>query len=252
MKLQEYGTEGKVDILCIPGLFMSGECFLELIDELPEYHFVCVTLDSHHPESEPYIGREHELDLLTDMLRERGLTSFDLCIGLSLGTILSVCLAQRGEIGIDRLLLDGAVNFYRSKLGGLERAAMRYLFRSAMKQARGSEVYKPILYREYVGNWSEYNKVCAASMTEEALEIIVRELSAFLPESGLKQPMHFVYGTKEQNVSACWKNIQCCFPQATMEKKEGYAHLVFLNQNPDKYADIVRGMLEVPAEKRQP
>ncbi len=250
MKIQEYGTEGKADILCIPGLFMSGECFLEVIAQLPEYHFVCITLNSHYPNSEGYIGREHELDLLTDMLRERGQTHFDLCIGLSLGTILSVCLAQRSEIKLDRLLLDGAVNFYRSKLGGLERAAMRYLFRSAMKQAREQEVYKPILDREYVGDWSKYNKVCAASMTDDALEIIIQELSAFEPESGLTQPMRFLYGSKEHNTAACSKNIRRCFPQAKIEKKEGYAHLIFLNRNPDKYAAIVRETLEIPVERK--
>lgn len=247
MKLEEYGARGRKEILCIPGLFLSGSCFQELIAQLPEYHFVCVTLDSHHPGSEEYPGREAELDKLAAMLRERGLTHFDLAIGLSLGTIMSVCLAERDEIQIDRLLLDGAVNFYSCGLAAVfEKAAMGALFRSAIRQARGEKVLFPILDQMYVGTWAASSKLCASSMTEPALEILIHELSDFLPKPGLLQPIHCLYGSREQNVAICRFNIRRCFPQATFEIKQGYNHLMFLNHRPEEYAGIVNTVLARP------
>ena len=49
MKINEYGKNNQQKILCIPGVFLSGECFSTLAEGLPEYHMVCVTMDGFHP-----------------------------------------------------------------------------------------------------------------------------------------------------------------------------------------------------------
>ena len=68
---------------------MAAECFRRLSQELPEYRLVCVTLDGFHPGSEEFGGLEQQTEKLVRMLRDRGTTSFEMVLGLSMGTIFS-------------------------------------------------------------------------------------------------------------------------------------------------------------------
>lgn len=243
MRIQEFGTNNGKSILCIPGLFMSGDCFRNLIRYLPEYHFVCVTLDAHHPDSEEFEGLEQEVSKLTQELKARELVQFDLVIGLSLGTILSVCLAERPGLSIKQLLLDGAVNFYISKSQFLEQAAMSALFHYFIRAAKKPSRFK-VLDHQYAGDWAEYTGICLRSMTPSSLKVLIPLLSNFTPHPGLTQPISCLYGAKENNIAANQAAIRKCFPQARFSVIPGYNHLGFLNREPEKYAEIVRSMLE--------
>ena len=90
MKIEEYGKPEGSSILCVPGVFMSGDFFSRLAEQMPEYHFVCVTLDGFHPGCEEFTGLEPQVEKLVGLLVQRNLTRFELAIGLSMGTIFAV------------------------------------------------------------------------------------------------------------------------------------------------------------------
>lgn len=243
MKIECYGTPNKPSILCIPGVFMSGDSFQNLIAQLPDYHFVCVTLDAHHPGSDEFEGLTQEVDKLIRQLQSRKLTQFDLAIGLSLGTILSVCVAARTEISIKQLMLDGAVSFYTCPSKLFERAAMSAMFRHFMRKARKSKLPK----QQFSGDMSACSEICMRTMTPASLKTIIRLLSDFVPAPGLTQPIYCLYGSRENNISANQTVIKKCFPQAVFSVKQGCHHLEFFNRHPDEYADIVRSLLTSPS-----
>lgn len=231
------------EILCIPGLFMTAQAFVPVADYIPEYHFVCVTLDSHHSGCDEYPGREAELEKLSGILKNHGWTHFDLCIGLSLGSILSVCLARQKDIVIDRILLDGAVNFYRSGIPFLEKAAMSLIFRNLIKGARKKQA-RSFLNISYSDSWEQTFQACPTYMSDDAISLFIRELSDFSPQPGLRQPIHCLYGSKENNLKANIRIIRQCYPQATFEIRQGHNHMTFLNQEPEEFAGIVKACRE--------
>lgn len=243
MKITEFGPQNGPQILAIPGVFMSAEAFRDLAAYLPDCHIVAVTLDAHYEGSEEYPGREEELNRLTDQLKALGYTHFQLCIGLSLGTIMSVCLAKRGEIEIEQFLLDGAVNFYHSSVAFLEKAAMSVIFHNLMRRARARKAASGMLNFAYTGSWSSVFDECQRSMTDESIDILIRELSDFTPEPGLSQPIYCLYGSLENNILANRKAIKKAYPQARFSLKMGHNHLTWLNRHPDKFAKLVRNIL---------
>ena len=245
MKIVEYGNmEGK-RILCIPGVFMAAECFRRLSQELPEYRLVCVTLDGFHPGSEEFRGLEQQTEKLVRMLQDRGLTSFELVIGLSMGTIFSVRLAKHPALEIKKLFLDGAVNFYRSKVKSVVHASIYLIFKYFMNTAKkNKEKSANDLKKIYEGDWGEIMQMCRASLTDPSLRVMARLLADYTLEPGVKQPMYLIFGGKEDNIKVNSKVVKTLYPDARIMVKEGYTHLEYLNRQPEEYGRLVRKVLK--------
>ena len=243
MNIIEYGNKNGTAILCIPGVFMSGECFQRLSKELPEYRMVCVTLVGFHPDSDQFESLEQQTEKLVDMLQERGTTKFELMIGLSMGTIFSVRLAKHPALHIDKLLLDGAVNFYRSKFKPVVHAAIYLIFSYLMKTSGDKDRSIQGLRKIYQDDWPEILHVSRTSLTKPSLRVIAKLLADYQLESGVTQPMYLLYGGKENNIKINSKVVKERYPDAQIEVKPGYNHLAFLNHEPEEYGNMVRKIL---------
>lgn len=245
MKIIEYGNPEGKRILCIPGVFMAAECFRRLSQELPEYRLVCVTLDGFHPGSEEFGGLEQQTEKLVRMLRDRGTTSFEMVLGLSMGTIFSVRLAKNPALKIRKLFLDGAVNFYRSKVKYVVQAAIYLIFRHFMITAKkDKQKSSNDLKKVYEGDWEEIIQVCRASLTEPSLRVMARLLADYTLEPGVEQPMYLIFGGKEDNIKVNSRVVRALYPDARIMVKEGYNHLEYLNRQPEEYGKLVRKVLE--------
>ena len=244
MKIIEYGNKKGKAVLCIPGVFMAAECFRRLAEELADYRMVCVTLDGFHPDSDEFESLEQQTDKLVRMLQEAGLTRFELVIGLSMGTIFSVRFAKRPELEIKQLLLDGAVNFYRSKVCRVVHMAIYSIFRYFMKTSANEKKSIAMLRKIYVGDWPEIMQVCRRSMTEPSLRVMAKLLAEYELEAGVRQPICLLFGGKEDNIKINSQVVKRLYPETKIIVKEGYAHLGFLNHDPEEYGKIVRNLLE--------
>ena len=245
MKIIEYGNPEGKRILCIPGVFMAAECLRRLSQELPEYRLVCVTLDGFHPGSEEFGGLEQQTEKLVRMLRDRGTTSFEMVLGLSMGTIFSVRLAKNPALKIRKLFLDGAVNFYRSKVKYVVQAAIYLIFRHFMITAKkDKQKSSNDLKKVYEGDWGEIIQVCRASLTEPSLRVMARLLADYTLEPGVEQPMYLIFGGKEDNIKVNSRVVRALYPDARIMVKEGYNHLEYLNRQPEEYGKLVRKVLE--------
>lgn len=243
MKITDYGNKDGKAILCIPGAFMSGGCFRRLSEELPEYHMVCVTLDGFHPDSDQFESLEQQTDKLAKMLKDRGTSEFELIIGLSLGTILSVRLAMHPSLHIKKLLLDGAVNFYRSKYKPVVHAAIYLIFSHLMKTTGDKARCMAKLKKIYIGDWPELLYVCRTSLTKPSLKVIARLLADYKLEAGITQPLYLLFGGNEDNIKINSDVVKELYPNAKIAVKPGYGHLGFLNHEPEEYANIVRKIM---------
>lgn len=244
MKLQEYGTAGGKQILCVPGVFMSGDFFSRLAGRLPQYHFVCVTLDGFHPGCDEFKGLDEQTDKLVRMLEQKSLTRFDLLIGLSMGTIFAIRLAKRYELSIRMLYLDGAVSFYRSRYPFLVGSATYLIFRYFMKTAKSEQQSIKSLQKIYTDDWAKKFYICRKSLTHTSLKAIVNLLTEYELEEGVRQPIFLLFGGKEQNIRINSETVKKLYPNAEIVVKPGYHHLCYLDKEPDHYAKMIRTLIE--------
>lgn len=243
MKIIEYGNPDGKAVLCIPGVFMAGECFRTVAQELPEYRFVCVTLDGFHQGCGEFEGLVEQTDKLVQMLRERNRTKFEMAIGLSMGTIFAVRLAKNPQLQINKLFLDGAVSFYRSKVAWLVHLAIYTIFKRKSKVSRNRQKALAEIRKVYTGDWPEIILECRKSLTESSLRAISALLTEYRLESGIRQPMYLIYGGREDNIRINSQVVKALYPDAKIVVKDGYRHLEYMNHEPKEYGKILRNIL---------
>ncbi len=244
MKLEQYGADHGKTILCIPGTFMAGSCFLPLAEQMPDCQLLCVTLDGHHEGGRPFLSLEQEVETLVKLLRARGTTRIDLALGLSLGTVVTLELAARRELQIDKLVLDGAVNLYTSKNQTIERMmTMAYLslFQQSFKRKAKKQAGKG--KKPELSEWDLSWQKAAPCVSRQSLRNIIGELVRYTPSPGLTQPIYLLYGDKEHNYTACCEAACRCFPEVHIDIKKGHNHLTWLASNPKSYARMLYGVM---------
>lgn len=243
MNICEFGDRSHPHILYIPGLFMSGRCLESIASKMPQYHFVCVTLDGYDGSGEEFEGLEQECRKLIHQLKMNDLISFELVMGMSLGTIFAVELARSSELTIRKIFLDGAVNFYTSGAAFFERMAMNHIFSGYIKKAVNRDKVIADLGRSFIGNWPEEMQKCMAGLTERSKSAMIEVLVNYQIKPGLTQPMYCLYGSRETNLQVNVRAIKKYYPNVTIQIVKGYNHLVYANQEPEAYAQIVQAFL---------
>lgn len=240
MILEQYGPDQGKTILCVPGTFMEGSCFGPLVQQMPDCRMICVTLNGHHQGSE-FTSLDDEVDTLARMLKEKGITQFDLALGLSLGTVIALELAARPEIQIDRLVLDGAVNLYTSRCQPFEQMTT-YFFLDIFRKMLARNSRNP----EKGGSRAKWDmgwQKAASYVSSQSLRNIVGELVRYKPKPGLTQPICLLYGSQEANYAACCKAAENCFQNVKIDIKKGHNHLTWLGQHPEEYAGMLYSVM---------
>lgn len=243
MNICEFGESHQPHILYIPGFFMSGKCLENIASRMPEYHFVCVTLDGFDGSGEEYPGLAKECSKLINQLIKRNFVEFELVMGMSLGTIFAVELASSQKITIHRIFLDGAVNFYTSGAAFFERMAMNYIFGGYIRKAANSEKLIANLSRSFAGNWPEEMQKCMAGLSEQSKEAMIETIVKYRIGSGIHQPMYCFYGSRETNLQVNAHLIRKYYPNAKIHVVKGYNHLVYANRQPEAYVGLIRAFL---------
>lgn len=243
MNLCEFGDRSYPHILFIPGLFMSGECLKSIALKMPQYHFICVTLDGYDDSGEEFEGLEQECTKIASRLKENSFISFELVMGMSLGTIFAMELAKCEELTIRKIFLDGAVNFYTSGAAFFERMAMRHIFSGYIRKASDREKMIANLEKNFIGNWPEEMQRCMSGLSENSMKAMIEVLVNYRIGPGVEQPLHCLYGSRETNMQLNAHLIRRYYPNAEVHIVKGYNHLVYANQQPDAYAGLIQAFL---------
>ena len=245
MNICEFGDRNHPHILYIPGLFMSGECLESIALKLPQYHFVCVTLDGYDGSGEEFEGLEQECTKIVRRLIENHFISFELMMGMSLGTILAVELSKYEALNIRKIFLDGAVNFYTSGAAFFERMAMRHIFSGYIRKAADRENMIASLRKSFIGNWPEEMQRCMSGLSDASMKAMIEVLVNYRIGPGIGQPMYCLYGSRETNRQVNAHLIRKYYPDAEIHIVKGYNHLVYANQQSDAYAGLIQKFLNL-------
>ena len=184
-----------------------------------------------------------ECTKIASRLKENSFISFELVMGMSLGTIFAMELAKCEELTIRKIFLDGAVNFYTSGAAFFERMAMRHIFSGYIRKASDREKMIANLEKNFIGNWPEEMQRCMSGLSENSMKAMIEVLVNYRIGPGVGQPLYCLYGSRETNMQVNAHLIRRYYPNAEVHIVKGYNHLVYANQQPDAYAGLIQAFL---------
>ena len=244
MKIYALHKDKTKKLLCLPGLFMNSECFVPLSKCLPEFCVVAVTYDAHDKGTK-FISFEQEIKKIENGLVAKGLDDFDVVLGTSIGAQLAVLLLNRGNIKTDRLILDGLKSY---RIGEKERLSLSVQFYVFMMISRCNIDFLRCTYSRY---WARQIARCARNMTWESLRNYVKDFVSFEISEGLPSGTMVLYGGNEKHNQDNIKHLKKVSPNTEINIKERYGHLNYLDDNPEKYAEMIRGEINMAKEDRR-
>ena len=247
MKIIDYNPEQEKKILCLPGLFMNGECFEEIAMRMPDYHFLCVSYDSFHYSSGDFESLEQQSGKIIAMLKERGTTTFELVMGTSLGTVFACHLAAGHRLQIKRLWLDGGVVLGEYRVKKFYEWIIYTLFHKIMVQAHEEGNRGTFMGKEMPEDWLRRTEEPRKALTERSMRNITHLLAYYHIEEGIEAPIYMTYGEKEANVRMNATQIRALYPETKISVEPGYDHLEYMDAETDEYVRRVRQVMETGA-----
>lgn len=235
MKIEVIRPGCQKKILCMPGLFMSGDCFERLADYLQEYCVVLVTYNAHD-EGTRFSSFDNEVEEVASRLTQMDLRYFDIMLGTSIGAILSIKLLTEKGIQTKKLVLDGLKSY---RVGRKEAAGLHIQF-VLLKLISACHI--DFLRCIYTADWAKKMDACARNMSWESLKHFVNDFASLELTEALPKSTTVLYGEKEQHNEENRKHLAAVSPDTKIIVKKKHDHLTFLDQCPETYAKMLQNI----------
>lgn len=237
MNFKTFGKEGAPKLMLIPGLGVSYEIFLPLIDILKEqFHIIAVQIDGFT------LGRYTEFTSVEDQsiqvvnyIKENLNGRLDIAYGLSLGGKILSHVLERNEAVIDHAILDAAPllplpRWLVSPLKYLQSANVWtcYHWTGFWRGVFNSHYFDVLL--------DECRKVFPYGGTKAVLDGYTSVYSSKL-ENISGNDIHYWHGTKETFVAKLQvKHLKQLYPNTTVEVFKRMNHGQLLIDHPEEVA----------------
>jgi len=241
MNIEVRGNRNGKKILCLPGVFMSGDCFYRLSEYMEEYCMVLVTYNSHDDQKKEFKSFAYEMFTLENGLKKLHMTDFDMIVGLSIGGIMAIELMRRGRIQAKKVFVDGV----KTCVPVLKRTAycrnvilMRLFTLWAKTPAKGINLLK----KTYSKDWADRMQRNAAYFSFSSLKNLMWDYNRYKLSKEITFPVKYLYGGLENK-----RNIRKLFrlyPDADVIVKSNYYHLGYLDKEPAAYAALLKEYMD--------
>ncbi len=244
MTFNTYGDKSAPSLLLIPGLGVSCEIFLPLIDLLKErFHIVAAGLDGFLPGKESaYTSVDDQAGQIIQYVQEKLEGHLDVAYGLSLGGKILSRMLERNELVTDHAIMDAApllplpgwcvdpIRYYQSF-----NVWTCYHWTGFWKWVFHSH-YFDVLLDECRKVWP-YGK--GKAVRDGYKDVYTHKL-----ESIHGADIHFWYGTKEAFVAKPQaEHLKKLYPAAKIEVFQGMNHGQLLVDHPERIAERMLGFV---------
>ncbi|WP_276862374.1 alpha/beta fold hydrolase [Anaerococcus tetradius] len=246
MNFLSYGDKNKRALLFIHGLSSTYDlCFGQLIPYLNDYYLIFSELDGHSPtRDDDMLSLEDNIDRLEAyIISEMGGRLYGIC-GFSMGATIAVELISRGNISVEKVLLDGAVT---SDLGLM---ALPYTWAFIIGTERIKKA-KPI--PKFLLDWmlGKDNRSVIEMMYDKISKRTIRNALKYLYHYQISEslknftkPVLFWRGSEEPIAKKSEENLKKYISDMKSEVFEGLGHGQFLHEHPNEYSKKLRKFLE--------
>ncbi|WP_296128965.1 alpha/beta hydrolase [uncultured Anaerococcus sp.] len=242
MKFVTYGNKDNKSLLFIHGLASSANlCFGGLLPYLKDYYVILVELDGHCPSDENDLNSmgEEISKIENYILKNLKGNLYGLC-GFSMGGTLAVDLISRGNICVEKVLLDAPIT---AELGW-----KAYPYTQAFIIGT-TMIKKSISIPKFMIDWlmgkdndsvieMTYKKISKKSIKNVCKYIFHYQINENL--RNFHKPVLFWRGRQEQVPEISQDNLMKYLPQMKVEIFEGMGHGQYLHEHPAAYAEKLK------------
>ena len=244
MRFRTFGDETNPSLMLLPGLGVSYELFLPLIELLKDrFYIVAAEVDGF------ILGEYTEFTSIDDQaaqvnayVKEQLGGHLDCAYGLSMGGKILSRMMERGEIGIDHAVMDAAPLLPLPKwlVGPLR----YYQCANVWTCYHWTGFWKRVFHSHYFDVLLEECKKVWPYGKGKAVLHGYKDIYTHKLESIDGPDIHFWYGTKEAYVAKPQvEHLKKLHPETKVEVFKGMNHGQFLVDHPDEVAERILGLI---------
>lgn len=246
MKFITYGNKMGKSLLFIHGLASSANlCFGGLLPYLKEYYVILVELDGHcQSDLNDLDSMGEEISKIENyILKNLKGNLYGLC-GFSMGGTLAVDLISRGNICVEKVLLDAPIT---AELGW-----KAYPYTQAFMIGTYM-IKKSIPIPKFMIDWlmgkdnESIIEMTYLNISKRTIKNVCKYIFHYQINENLRnfhEPVLFLRGSQEPVPERSQENLIKYLPQIKVEIFEGLGHGQFLHENPQSYAKKVKAFLK--------
>ena len=244
MRFKTFGDNSHPSLMLLPGLGVSYELFLPLIDLLKDrFYIVAAEVDGF------ILGEYTEFTSIDDQAAQANAYvnahlngRLDCAYGLSMGGKILSRMMERGEIGIDHAVMDAAPLLPLPKwlVGPLR----YYQCANVWTCYHWTGFWKRVFHSHYFDVLLEECKKVWPYGKGKAVLDGYKDIYTHKLESIDGPDIHFWYGTKEAYVAKPQvEHLKKLHPETKVEVFKGMNHGQFLVDHPDEVAERILGLI---------
>ena len=246
MRFVTTGSEEKPTILFIHGLSATAEsCYGEVSRLLRNnWHILLCKLDGHYDGSPAFSGIENACGQIETYTNECCQGKIRGMVGLSLGGTIAVSVLSRGNLQVEKTVLDAAFCVDM----GLLRGFYSRVFPTSVAKIRDGK-YVPGFMVDFLmgkGNRSVI-EMLYPGITEESCRSACRDVYSYSISESLKNTsstVEFWRGSREPYPKKSAALLRQYLPAMTEKVFPDMGHCQFLHEHPEEYAAMINDYME--------
>lgn len=241
MRFITMGQEAFPTLLFIPGLSATAEsCYGKVGRSLQgQWHIVLCELDGHYEGSPPFTSIDAECEQIEAYVMEKHSGRIHGMIGLSLGGTIAVSVLSRGNIQIERTVLDAAFCVDM----GIAKGCYGWFFPKGVARVRDNKYVPGFLIDLFMGRGNRSMvEMIYPGITTETCRNACRDVYSYRISDKLRNTssvVAFWRGSREAYPKKGAVLLKKYLPAMTERVFPQMGHCQFLHEHPGEYAALL-------------
>ena len=241
MRFITMGSEALPTLLFIPGLSATAESCYGIVGRLLQnnWHIVLCELDGHYEGSHAFTIIDAECEQIEDYVRKNHNGKLHGMIGLSLGGTIAVSILSRGNIKIERTVLDAAFCVDM----GILKDCYAWFFPKGVARVRDGKYVPGFLIDLFMGRGNRsMTQMIYPGITVEACRNACRDVYSYQISDKLSNTssmVEFWRGSREPYPAKGAALLKKYLPAMTECVFPNMGHCQFLHEHPKEYAALL-------------
>ena len=241
-----YGEKFNKSILFTHGLASTADlCFKPLLPYLTDYYVIFCELDGHCESKLNNLASMEKTieDIEAYINNELNGELYGIC-GFSMGGTLAVDLISRGNIKVEKVLLDAPITVELDLMGLIYTWA--FIIGTNMIK-KGITIPKTLVDKIMGKDNTSIFEMMYPKISKTTIKNSCKYIYHYKFSENLKnysKPLLFWMGSEEPIPAKSQKNLEKYLPQMTVEVFKGFGHGQFLHECPKEYAKRLKKFMD--------
>ena len=236
----KYGDERKPSLLLIHGMANTSSLFNPIIPYLPDFHVIACEIDGHSQAGDTeFVSIASSCEKIETFVRQELDGKLYGLLGFSLGGTIAVEVIARGQIKVERTILDSAFVVRM----GFKKYPFRLLFQGAIWCLKKNIPIPTFMVERIMGKGnSRIMDTLYRGITLKTIGIACMACYNYEIPDSLREytnPVAYWYGENEQYPKKSAELLRRYLPQMRTQVFKGMGHGQMLHEHPEAYAEQI-------------